>query len=197
MLQTGGSVQNLKTEIEAYRGVLLELQVAVVAIARHAIVEARIEEDLRRDEAVELEDEGVFPFQLHTLVGSVAIEARAPGQVLHQRPREIDRKLRAKVVEHPAVVLDAETGGEGAHTGVLHVVGQRSEMDVALQPVVLPIDTIVHTQREVDIERGKEVGVEGRVVGPIAVGELRVGEQLECVVPASRCLQAQLGGESD
>ena len=70
-------------------------------------------------------------------------------------------------------------------------------MDVALQPMVLPIDTIVHTQREVDIERGKEVGVEGRVVGPIAVGELRIGEQLERVVPASRSLQAQLGGESD
>ena len=95
MLQTGGSVQNLKTEIEAYRGVLLELQVAVVAIARHAIVEARIEEDLRRDEAVELEDEGVFPFQLHTLVGSVAIEARA-------------RQVRSSISVHERSTVNSE-----------------------------------------------------------------------------------------
>ena len=66
---------------------------------------------------------------------------------------------------------------------VFPVVSKGSEVSRALETVVEPVDVVVHTYREVHVQWRKEVGIEQRVVGLVAVGKLRVGYELQGIEP--------------
>lgn len=57
-------------------------------------------------------------------------------------------------------------------------------MDRSLEAMAEEVGVVVHTEREVEVQRREEVGIECGTVRLVAVGELRVCYELHGVVPA-------------
>ena len=64
-------------------------------------------------------------------------------------------------------------------------------MDGTRQAVFQPVDIIVHTKRDVEVERTHKVGFHLRRIGVVLPQKLCRGDHLESIVPALRGLQAQ------
>ena len=70
----------------------------MMAVAFAGIIKAGVHKDVTRNPLVEAESESILPFQLGALVGSIAVEASFPTDVVRELPAHIDRKLRTEVV---------------------------------------------------------------------------------------------------
>ena len=84
---------------EAKGDKFLELPIAMLVVALGAIIESREDEELGGDILIELEGKGVFPLQLATLIGGIAIETGKPADVVRELPFQVDRKQRTNVVQ--------------------------------------------------------------------------------------------------
>ena len=65
-------------------------------------------------------------------------------------------------------------------------------MDGTGKPILQALDVVVHTDREVDIQRAQEVGGNNIGVTVPLSDELGSGYHLDGIIPASGCLQSQL-----
>ena len=165
-----------------------------------------MDEEFRGDVLIELEGECVFPFILHTLIAGEAIHARLPRDVLGHLPREIDDELRTEVGERMVVGFDTMSGGEPLDVLAVHEDGavyvaivhsQRRDVHRSREFLVEPLHLVVHTETHVQVEGRHEVGISALVVRLQAARELRVGQQLQRVVPMLGGLQTHLRRQTD
>ena len=131
----------------------------MMVVALDAVVETWIDKDLGTDPLVETEGEGVLPFQFGTLIAGVSVEAHLPLEHVHDLPCEVDGELRTEVVLEVMVGVHAESVAEREFPRIFHVVGEGSEMDRSLEAMVEEVGVVVHTEREVKVQRCEEVGI--------------------------------------
>ena len=81
------------------------------------------------------------------------------------------------------------------YVAIVH--GQRRDVHRTRQFLVEPLHLVVHTDTHIQVEGRHEVGVGALVVGFQASRELRVGQQLQRVVPVLGGLQTHLRGQTD
>ncbi len=70
-------------------------------------------------------------------------------------------------------------------------------MGTTLQAVVEPVYSIIHTDREVQIEWREEIGINLLIITLVTMGKLRLADQLDGIIPLLGSLQTQLAGVSD
>ena len=69
-------------------------------------------------------------------------------------------------------------------------------MGTTLQPVLEPINRIIHTDREVQIEWREEIGINHLVITLQSMGKLRLSHHLQGIIPSLGSLKTQLAGIS-
>ena len=143
---------------KAYRGIFLELPIAVMVVAcGGAVVKPWINEDVGRDVFVELEGDGIFPLNLGTLVGGVTIKAGLPLDEFRQLPSEVEGTLRTEIVLDVLALVNTIARPQFLARHISEVIGKGCHLYGTFQFVVESIDIVAHTDREVAVEWRHEV----------------------------------------
>ena len=116
----------LKAIRQSDRAPLLQLEIAHILVARIAVVESWIEEQVGRDILRHLQLKLVFPLHLSLMVGSIGIKARLPRQLVEDVPLEFTRKLRSKVFKGVVVALDTIGSNQRLTSHIAEVEGRRA-----------------------------------------------------------------------
>ena len=88
--------------------------------------------------------------------------------------------------------VNAVFSGKGETVYILEVGSKRRDVHCSCQFSLQPVNLIVHTEREVHVQRRHKVGIDGGIVRLIAMRELCTGNSLEGVIPMVYGLHTKL-----
>ena len=77
--------------------------------------------------------------------------------IIGEVPLQLGGNLRTEVVLHKFALIQSEDGNQRLAVNIFHVIGERSKMDVTLEFLVKGLHGIVHTKRDIHIQRCQEL----------------------------------------